>query len=215
MLNTTTTTTTTTVKRPTIALPPPPPLSSTPPPPLSSTPPPPLSRTPPPPRRRTRRSSKGRWYKSNVATGSAISLSSVSFVGFVFVIYRQYFKPEEDEPPTPPVTKILRKLTVPLEVTVQISVPDPTVKPKTPSPLQTKPPSPPPPDTKKQCCDSCASDWTPQRRPCYDSYVHGSWTQPYCGMLYPLLFNLCLPLEFVVIVTVVYVTEPNTCMQLL
>jgi hypothetical protein len=84
-----------------LPLPPPPPsnvppLLFPPPPPLSSTPPPPLSRTPPTPRRRTRRSSKGRWYKSNVATVSAVTLSPVSFLGFVFVIYRQYFKPEED-----------------------------------------------------------------------------------------------------------------------
>jgi hypothetical protein len=165
--------------------PPPPPPSNVPPflypplPPLSSTPPPPLSRTPPPPRRRTRRSSKGRWYKSNVATGSAISLSSVSFVGFVFVIYRQYFKPEEDEPSTTPVIKITGKLTLPLEVIVQIPVPDKTVKrpdKKTPLGKIEKPPPPPP---------------SPPPPPPPQCYVPG-WTPAYCGMLYPLLFNLCL-----------------------
>jgi hypothetical protein len=161
----------------------------------SAPPPPPLSSAPPTPRRRTPRSSKGRWYKSNVATGSAISLSSVSFVGVFVVIYRQFFKPEKDEDLTVSGT---------IKVSGKVSI---TISPPTPPPSS--------PDPKMPCCDSCASDCTPSRRTCHDSYVQGSRTQAYPGMLYPLLFNLCLPLEFLVIVTVVYVTEPNTCMQLL
>uniref|UniRef100_A0A2N9F3B8 Uncharacterized protein n=1 Tax=Fagus sylvatica TaxID=28930 RepID=A0A2N9F3B8_FAGSY len=146
---------------PQLPLPPPsnvPPLLYPPPPPLSSTPPPPLSSTPPTPRRRTPRSSKGRWYKSNVATGSAISLSSVSFVGVFVVIYRQFFKPEKDEDLTVSGT---------IKVSGKVSI---TISPPTP------PPSPP---TPIPCCDSCASDCTPSRRTCHDSYVQGSCTQAY------------------------------------
>uniref|UniRef100_A0A2N9J576 Uncharacterized protein n=1 Tax=Fagus sylvatica TaxID=28930 RepID=A0A2N9J576_FAGSY len=110
---------------PQLPLPPPsnvPPLLYPPPPPLSSTPPPPLSSTPPTPRRRTPRSSKGRWYKSNVATGSAISLSSVSFVGVFVVIYRQFFKPEKDEDLTVSGT---------IKVSGKVSI---TISPPTPPP---------------------------------------------------------------------------------